>query len=77
MAVLQVDRVVGGLHTVPGWWRGTLGGYTSLWVGSIFDLTGVHDCVTGGPGSGRAAHSTRLVERYPGWLHLSMGGIYL
>ena len=41
----------------------------------LLDLTGIHGCVTGGPGSGRAAHSTRLVERYPGWLHLSMGGI--
>ena len=44
-------------------------------VAMLVDLTGTHGFVTGGPGSGRAAHSTRLVERYPGWLHLSMGGI--
>ena len=29
----------------------------------------------GGPGSGRATHSKRLIERYPGWVHLSMGDL--
>lgn len=31
--------------------------------------------VMGGPGSGRATHSKKLTERYPGWVHVSMGDI--
>ncbi len=27
----------------------------------------------GGPGSGKATQCERLTERYPGWVHLSMG----
>ena len=39
---------------------------------SLTDLLGF---VSGGPGSGRATHSKKLVARYPGWIHLSMGEI--
>jgi adenylate kinase family enzyme len=30
---------------------------------------------TGGPGSGKATQCIQLVERYPGWVHLSMGDL--
>ena len=30
---------------------------------------------TGGPGSGRATQCRRLVDRYSGWVHLSMGDL--
>ena len=30
---------------------------------------------SGGPGSGKATQCARLVERYPGWVHLSMGDL--
>lgn len=58
-------------------WKKNLSHYITLaYFCSSFNINKCdYVCTTGGPGSGKGTQCGRIIERYPDFVHLSMGDI--